>query len=76
MVTGTMMSLHGMTMTGIRSGLIRLVSGLVTGLGLMTTGAIGPVIGLGTRKSGGMPNSQIPLLHAVLRVMSAGRREE
>ena len=41
---------HGMTMTGVRIGLVLLMIGLVTGLGPKMTGVTGPMAGLGVLK--------------------------
>ena len=60
----------GMTTTGIKSRSVRLMICLVTGLGLMTTGVIGPMTSPGTRKIGGMGNNLVPLLRPDFRVMS------
>ena len=45
---------HGMTMTGVRSGLVVLMIGLVTGLGPKMTGIAGPMTGLGVLRTGGV----------------------
>ena len=60
----------GMTTTVVKNGSVRLMIGLVTGLGLMTTGVVGPMTGPGTREIGGMWNRRVPLLRPDLRVMS------
>ena len=46
-VSGTMMlGRLGMTTTVVKNGSVRLMIGLVTGLGLMTTGVVGPMMAL------------------------------
>ena len=45
---------HGMTVTGVRIGLVLLMIGLVTGLGPKMTGITGPMTGLGVLSIGGV----------------------
>ena len=52
------MVMNGMTMTGVRIGLVLLMIGLATGLGPKVTGVTGPMTGLGVlRTSAEQPNA-------------------
>ena len=55
------MVMNGMSMIGIRTGLVLLMIGLVTGLGLKMAGVTGPMTGLGILRTGGVLSSRVPV---------------
>ena len=55
------MVMNEMSMIGIRTGLVLLMIGLMTGLGLKITGVTGPITGLGILRTGGVLSSRVPV---------------
>ena len=53
------MVMNGMSIIGVRIGLVLLMIGLVTGLGLKMTGVTGPMTGHGVLRIGGVLSSRV-----------------
>ena len=67
------MVMNGMSMMGARNGLVLLMIGLVTGLGLKMTGAC-PMTGLGVLRTGGMLSSRMLVHLQVRKALRMSRR--
>ena len=67
------MVMNGMSMIGVRIGLVLLMIGLVTGLGLKMTGVTGPMTGLRVLRTGGVLSSRV---RVHLQVRKALRKSE
>ena len=68
------MVMNGMSMIGIRTGLVLLMIGLVTGLGLKMTGVTGPMTGLGVLRTGGVLSSRVRVHLQVRKALRMSRR--
>ena len=67
------MVMNGMTMTGVRIGLVLLMIGLVTGLGPKMIGVTGPMTGLGVLRTGGVLSSRMRVHRQVRKGLGMSR---
>ena len=61
------MVMNGMSMIGVRIGLVLLMIGLVTGLRPKMTGVTGPMTGLGVLRTGGVLSSRTRVYRQVAK---------
>ena len=68
------MVMNGMSMIGVRIGLVLLMIGLVTGLGLKMPGVTGPMTGLGALRTGGVLSCRVRVHLQVRKALRMSRR--